>query len=455
MSSNAGNDIKKRKNVANDEARALAESANEKHQYFCDFCRKDLSGVVRIRCAECKDFDLCVECFSVGVEVAPHVNNHKYRVMYHVTTPIFDQAWGADEELLLLEAIEQCGFGNWCDIAEHLGSKSTEACEIHYNEVYLSTDSDPPLPAMDRPLIPKKEKIPAAVGTQENYTGSKSAFKQGPSALLGYLPKRKDFDTEWENDAEKAIADMEFKPTDTPKEQELKLEMIRWYNTILDGRAERKEFLFSRNILTREKRRGKDEKDLTNQLQMFARFLPQEEYEKFAEGIKEEMALRREISKLQLYIKNGLRNKEEIEAFEYERKKRAASSSMLAFSNKRRQIKESDGSDMLAQEEKTKLKELGMPVPLYLKLKDELLVEELQNRHLAEQKKQQQSSKRSEDAATSGKQPKKKQKTGGLKLRPSQLLAQIETSKLEALKAFLRSKGVLNHDPQQREALRT
>ncbi len=30
--------------------------------------------------------------------------------------PIFDEYWGADEELLLLEAIQMYGIGNWLDI---------------------------------------------------------------------------------------------------------------------------------------------------------------------------------------------------------------------------------------------------------------------------------------------------------------------------------------------------
>ena len=37
--------------------------------------------------------------------------------------PLFDAAWGGDEELLLLEAIEMYGFGNWGDIADHVGTK--------------------------------------------------------------------------------------------------------------------------------------------------------------------------------------------------------------------------------------------------------------------------------------------------------------------------------------------
>lgn len=34
-----------------------------------------------VKCAVCKDFDLCLICFSHGVEVFPHRNDHAYRVM--------------------------------------------------------------------------------------------------------------------------------------------------------------------------------------------------------------------------------------------------------------------------------------------------------------------------------------------------------------------------------------
>ena len=49
--------------------------------YHCNYCNKDISGKIRIKCVVCPDFDLCVECFSVGAEVTPHKSNHPYRVM--------------------------------------------------------------------------------------------------------------------------------------------------------------------------------------------------------------------------------------------------------------------------------------------------------------------------------------------------------------------------------------
>lgn len=52
--------------------------------YHCNYCNKDISGLVRIKCAVCSDFDLCIECFSVGAEISPHKSNHPYRVMVSV-----------------------------------------------------------------------------------------------------------------------------------------------------------------------------------------------------------------------------------------------------------------------------------------------------------------------------------------------------------------------------------
>ena len=43
------------------------------------------------------------------------------------TTPPLLQA---DEELLLLEAIDMSGLGNWAAVAEHVGTKSKEACKV-------------------------------------------------------------------------------------------------------------------------------------------------------------------------------------------------------------------------------------------------------------------------------------------------------------------------------------
>jgi hypothetical protein len=57
--------------------------------------------------------------------------------------PIFDPEWGADEELLLMEAIETYGLGNWADVAEQVGSKTLHQCEQHYITHYLNSPTYP------------------------------------------------------------------------------------------------------------------------------------------------------------------------------------------------------------------------------------------------------------------------------------------------------------------------
>ncbi|KAG2435158.1 hypothetical protein HXX76_007242 [Chlamydomonas incerta] len=117
--------------------------------YHCNNCQKDISHVPRIRCAECKDFDLCLECFSVGVEIKPHKNTHDYQVVENLSFPILHPDWGADEEILLLEAIDVYGLGNWLGVAEHVGGdKSAAECRRHYFQTYIDHEQMPlPVPA--------------------------------------------------------------------------------------------------------------------------------------------------------------------------------------------------------------------------------------------------------------------------------------------------------------------
>ena len=56
-------------------------SEGKRALYHRNYCNKDVTGKIRIKCVVCSDFDLCIECFSVGAEVNPHKSNHPYRVM--------------------------------------------------------------------------------------------------------------------------------------------------------------------------------------------------------------------------------------------------------------------------------------------------------------------------------------------------------------------------------------
>ncbi|RZS23765.1 hypothetical protein BHM03_00056748 [Ensete ventricosum] len=58
----------------------------------------------------------------------------------------------------------------------------------------------------------------------------KCSGDEGPSITeSGYNPKRREFDPEYDKDAEQSLADMEFKENDSETERELKLRMLRIY----------------------------------------------------------------------------------------------------------------------------------------------------------------------------------------------------------------------------------
>ena len=109
----------------------------------CAYCRKDLASEVRIRNAETKGptgqpLHLCVECFSVGVEVFGHKASHKYSVIDTVSIYPLSKDWTADEELRLLEAVNKFGYGNWVDVAEHVGGgKTRDRAKRHYEKFFL------------------------------------------------------------------------------------------------------------------------------------------------------------------------------------------------------------------------------------------------------------------------------------------------------------------------------
>ncbi|KAK1317434.1 Transcriptional adapter ADA2 [Acorus calamus] len=156
-------------------------SDGKKALYHCNYCNKDISGKIRIKCTKCPDFDLCVECFSVGAEVTPHKSNHPYRVMDNLSFPLIYPDWNADEEILLLEGIEMYGLGNWMEVAEHVGTKSKAQCIDHYNIAYMNSPCYP-LPDMSHVVGKNRKELLAMAKVQGD-------GKKGFSVLGDATPK--------------------------------------------------------------------------------------------------------------------------------------------------------------------------------------------------------------------------------------------------------------------------
>ncbi|KAH7907413.1 hypothetical protein BJ138DRAFT_1014539 [Hygrophoropsis aurantiaca] len=193
-------------------------------QIQCDSCMNDLTHSIRIKCADpvCEPgdgVDICPACFCSGKEFARHKRDHAYRVIELHSYPIFTADWGADEELLLLEGISLEGFGNWNEIAKHVGTRTKEQVEKHYNEVYVDSPFWP-LPRMDVKfdispdefLANKRRRIALLPSQSSTHPPAKPAPTSAPGVheVATFLPGRLEFEHELDNEAEDLVKDLEF-----------------------------------------------------------------------------------------------------------------------------------------------------------------------------------------------------------------------------------------------------
>ncbi|CAG8567492.1 2285_t:CDS:10 [Ambispora gerdemannii] len=330
--------------------------------YRCKNCQAMIGNTVRINCAECPQFDLCVTCFCAGKEVEDHKNFHKYRVMDQFTFPIFTPDWCADEEELLIEGAQTHGLGNWGDIAAYVGSRTKEECERHYLDVYLNAKNF--IPSMEkkfenvdeRDMRERKRRRMESI-QQLPPIKAKTHAKSLPAnhEIQGYMPKRKEFETEIDNDAEQLIKELEF-DNDMPKgEVELKLSMLKIYNKKLDRRTEKKRLIFEHGLvdfkkkaLPFEKNEKKSvtsaatvastvaavstslmtvtaigdkvlqdkERQFHSKLKVFAKLMNKSDHEKFVDGMLNEFRIRDEILKLQEWRRHGITTIKEGEKYQ-------------------------------------------------------------------------------------------------------------------------------------------
>lgn len=291
-------------------------------KYHCDACSANITHTVRIKCGECEDFDLCGLCFCKGEQVRDHKRYHSYRVIEQHAYPIFDTDWGADEELLLIEGAEIYGLGNWQDMADHIGTRTKEECEKHYMDVYVASQSYP-IPNMHLKFDIDQETFQARkkrrledmrVRIKDLPPPKQKPLQSQPSnhEVQGFMPGRLEFETEFDNEAEQVVKDMEFAEDDEPGEKQLKLMILDIYNSRLDRRAEHKRLILERGLTNyrqnqaNDKKRPADERDLLKKLRVYARLQTADDYDTFTQSMALEMNLRKRIAELQEWRSNGI-----------------------------------------------------------------------------------------------------------------------------------------------------
>ncbi|XP_032521398.1 transcriptional adapter 2B isoform X1 [Danaus plexippus] len=301
-------------------------------KYNCTYCQEEINGV-RVRCAECKDFDICLQCFSLGAEIGPHKNDHSYQFMDSGAFGIFlgRTSWSANEEVRLLDAIEQFGFGNWEDIAKHIETKTPEEAKDEYITRYLEgsigratwgnveSTSRPSLHCADRdegPLSPSAvSRLPPLAITADE------------AAQLGYMSNRDDFEREHDHEAEQLISTLSLNPEDDNLDVALKLSQVDIYTRRLRERTRRKRLVrdyqlvsvFFNNQRNKQKTLGKlakEKKEFTDRLRWTAQFYGRSEQAAVVAGLWRERELRVRLAELHRYRLAGVTRLEECAHYE-------------------------------------------------------------------------------------------------------------------------------------------
>lgn len=215
---------------------------------FCYVCERDITNITHALDEVCK-VHVCLPCFASGKEKKDFKRGQPYRIIHRINFELFTKGWTAHEELLLFEGFQQSGFGNWVDISKHVATKTKDQCELHYIYVKRSLltqfwlkhndklaqatallsskgeNTKLDLKAVKQVMNELKIKPVGEMGEEERtlieqkYSRYKDKIEKTRNTakpdsafndILGFMPLRRDFDYEYDNEAELFLAEMEF-----------------------------------------------------------------------------------------------------------------------------------------------------------------------------------------------------------------------------------------------------
>ncbi|XP_053313665.1 transcriptional adapter 2-alpha isoform X3 [Spea bombifrons] len=244
-----------------------------------------------IKCAECGPpaFLLCLQCFSRGFEYKKHQSDHSYEIMTS-DFAVLDSSWTAQEEMALLEAVMDCGFGNWQDVANQMRTKTKDDCEKHYMKHFINN----PLFASTLLSLKQAEEekhINTAIPFLSTEDPPRPSFESLLSRdMAGYMPARADFIEEFDNYAEWDLRDIDFVEDDSDVLHALKIAVVDIYHSRLKERQRRKRIIREHGLINLrkfqilERRYPREVQELYETMRRFARVVGPLEHDKFIES---------------------------------------------------------------------------------------------------------------------------------------------------------------------------
>lgn len=322
------------------------------NRIYCALCDREITGRTYTCCQECNGLTSCIVCFSQGIENSTHKSSHPYSVMSRINLPLYHPNWTIQDEYLLIESLEKYGYGNWAEITKQVGKKIEEDVEEHFLTYYLNKAEDTENNAVEtingynghessqshenlmiiekeddhfiklsnRVLAKLEPCLETAMEKSEKY-GINLTDKTGYGQVIGFMPLRKEFEVEYNNDAELYIADMEFSPDDSEMEYKTKLCVLEIYYSRLQERDQKKKFVIEHDLIDinevfkREKNMSEDERQIRYATRDKMPFLSKEEYEELVQCYLKEIEFSKfenDLQTLEKYKIETLKNFEDM-----------------------------------------------------------------------------------------------------------------------------------------------
>jgi len=300
-------------------------------KHSCTYCQEEIKSL-RVKCAECPSFELCLQCFSAGAEIGCHKKDHPYEIIDSVGCDIFGDrsGWTAREELLLLNAIEHYSYGNWKDVSQHIGTRTAEEARDEYIGRFLGGEIGrytwvPGLRSRCKltDLTVSLEDDPLAVQALPPSKQPAADVRPEDAQQLDYMPLRDEFEVEYDNEAELLVSHLTLSPDDDELDTALKLTQVEMYTQRLRERARRHRVVKDNQLIAQffnnkdkpKKKISREEKELGEKL----RPLCKEQEQFIMVSVLKQRRLSRRLVELTRYRRNGLHRLEEVLHFDQER----------------------------------------------------------------------------------------------------------------------------------------
>ena len=303
----------------------------------CSLCHKNISNNIKFLCDKCDNFIFCINCFLSNNEHREKFKDHKYQIIDNVNFPLFTEDWSANDEHKLLSIISKSGLNNWEEISKNMGIRGQVECESHYYSFYY-TSKENSMPKKENIIIDDNKNIIEEIKNKNNEIqkkmsenlskfevnineiipetkptkrknrclclrkNTKNGEAESAAEILGYRPKRREFETEFMNDIEMEISHLEFNDDigmkDSEKDKKLKYDVLRDYNLRLKERQKRKDFVLDKGLLDLrrqnrvESKLSMEEYEILLFLKPFCRFFNNSEFFDLFEGIVLEQQLK-------------------------------------------------------------------------------------------------------------------------------------------------------------------